>query len=286
MPRIVPAAQRGGRCARLSFCYIRTEPKVSRMQLHAIRKLIMVAFLWATGASLAVADEAAIDAALAAPRMPADRTEDAWRKPRDVLRFLEIENGHHVLDFYAGPGYYSELLSHIVGPTGSVLIYNNELYAQAAHHNLMERLGRKRLPNAKALRESSNYLRLAPASLDRVLFVMVYHDLYWQPRDSPEPMGDAQKVLAILHAALKPGGLVVVVDHVATATGRDNLTAVANRLHRIDPRAVREDFEQAGFEWVAESNVLRNEADDHQKSVFNLAVRKRTDQFIYKFRRR
>jgi predicted methyltransferase len=233
----------------------------------------------------ALADDNPIDAAIAGERMPGDRTEDAWRKPRDVLYFLEIAPGQQVLDFYAGPGYYSELLSHIVGPTGSVLIYNNELYAQAAYSGLMKRLGRNRLPNAKQLKESSNYLTLAPASLDRVLFVLVYHDLYWQPGGSPEPMGDPKKVLAILRSALKPNGLVVVVDHTANATPRENLTSVANRMHRIDPKAVIADFEQAGFTFVGASDVLRNAEDDHTKSVFDPAVRHRTDQFIYKFRR-
>jgi len=226
-----------------------------------------------------------IEIAIASERIPTDRVEDAWRKPRDVLSFLEVAPGQRVLDFYAGPGYYSELLSRIVGPAGSVLIYNNELYAQAAHHDLMNRLGRSRLPNAKMLKESSNYLQLEPESLDRVIFVLVYHDLYWQPRESLEPLGDPKKVLAILRAALKPNGIVVVVDHAANETPRQDLTAVANRMHRIDPKAVLADFEQAGFEFVGASDALRNTADDHSLSVFNPSIRHRTDQFIYKFRR-
>jgi predicted methyltransferase len=226
-----------------------------------------------------------IDAAIAAERMPGDRDEDAWRKPREVLQFLEVAPGQHALDYFSGPGYYSELLSRVVGPTGSVIIYNNELYAQAAHHDLMKRLGRNRLGNAKMIKGSPNYVRLAPASLDRVLFVQVYHDLYWRPRDSPDPLGDPQKALAILHAALKPGGLVVVIDHAANETPREDLVQLASRLHRIDPKAVREDFEQAGFEFVGESDALRSTQDDYNKSVFNPDVRRRTDQFIYKFRR-
>jgi predicted methyltransferase len=226
-----------------------------------------------------------IDAAIASERMPGDRDEDAWRKPREVLRFLEIAPGHHVLDFFSGPGYYSELMSRVVGPSGSVLIYNNELYAQAAHHDLMKRLGRGRLGNAKTIKSAPNYMKLAPVSLDRVLFVQVYHDLYWQPRESPDPTADPQRVLAILRAALKPGGLVVVLDHAANETPRKNLVQLASRLHRIDPKAVREDFEQAGFEFVGESDALRSTQDDYTKSVFNADVRRRTDQFIYKFRR-
>jgi predicted methyltransferase len=249
---------------------------------------LLVALFVSIGSSAIAAEPAtanAIDAALASERMPGDRAEDGWRKSRDVLNFLEVAPGHHVLDFYAGPGYYSELLSRVVGPTGSVIIYNNELYAQAAHHDLMKRLGRKRLPNARMQKEASNYLRLEPESLDRVIFVQVYHDLYWQPRDSMEPMGDAQKVLSRLKAALKPGGLVVVLDHVANETPRADLVSVANRMHRIDPKAVRVDFEQAGFEFAGELNVLRSAEDDHTKSVFNPSIRRRTDQFIYKFKK-
>jgi predicted methyltransferase len=253
------------------------------MQLRSRCLLPLALNLFAWGHA-AFADDP-IAAAIASQRMPTDRVEDAWRKPQEVLQFLEIAPGHHVLDFYAGPGYYSELLAHIVGPTGQVLIYNNELYNQAAHNGLTSRLARKRLPNAIRINAPSNYLKLEPGSLDRVLIVLTYHDIYWQPGDSPEPMGDPDKVLRILREALKPDGLVVVIDHIANPTVRDDITPVANRLHRIDPQVVRADFERAGFVFVDESNVLRHPDDDHSKSVFNASVRHYTDQFIYKFRR-
>ncbi|WP_129649268.1 class I SAM-dependent methyltransferase [Peristeroidobacter agariperforans] len=253
------------------------------MQLISRCLLPLALSLFAWGHT-AVADDP-IAAAIASTRMPADRIEDAWRKPHEVLRFLEIAPGHHVLDFYAGPGYYSELLAHIVGQSGQVLIYNNELYNQAAHNGLTSRLARKRLPNAVRVNAPSNYLKLAPGSLDRVLIVLTYHDIYWQPGDAPEPMGDPEKVLRILREALKPGGLVVVVDHLANPTARENITSVANRLHRIDPQVVRADFERAGFAFVDESTALRHPDDDHTKSVFDASVRHYTDQFIYKFRR-
>jgi predicted methyltransferase len=226
-----------------------------------------------------------IEAAIASERLPTDRIQDDWRKPGEILRFLEVAPGQHALDFFAGPGYYSELLSRVVGPTGSVLIYNDALYTQAAHHDLMVRLTRNRLPNAKAINQPANYLKLKPESLDRVLFVLVYHDIYWHPREAAEPLGNAAKVLANLRAALKPNGLVVVVEHAANETPRSGVTDVANRLHRIDPKIVREDFEQAGFEFVGESDVLRQSNDDHTRSVFSPAVRHRTDQFVYKFRK-
>lgn len=240
--------------------------------------------LWAARPDGVVAEDL-IGAAIASDRIPADRVQDSWRKPDEILRFLEIALGHQVLDFYAGPGYYSELLARIVGSGGRVLIYNNELYNQAAHNGLTARLARNRLPNATRINAPSNYLKLEPGSLDRVLIVLTYHDIYWQPGGSPETMGDPDKVLGILHAALKPGGLVVVVDHIANTTARQDITPIANRLHRIDPEVVRADFTRAGFEFVGESEVLRHSDDDHTKSVFDASVRHNTDRFIYKFRR-
>lgn len=249
--------------------------------------LLLACFLHcAAHARAASAPDDPIAAAIASERMPGDSVEDGWRKPEQVLRFLEVAPGQAVLDFYTGPGYYTELLSRIVGASGRVIAYNNELYNQASHHELLQRLGRKRLANTQRLNAPSNYIPLQPESLDRVLFVLVYHDLYWQPRDAPEPLGDPQKVLRLLHSALKPHGLVVVVDHFAQETPREQAVRVASRLHRIDPKIVRADFEQAGFEFVGEHDALRHSADDYALSVFNPKVRRRTDQFIYKFRKR
>src|SRR3546814_6060897 len=83
-------------------------------------------------------------------------------------------------------------------------------------------------------------------------------------------------------AALKPGGIYVVIDHAAEAGSglRDTDT-----LHRIDPAIVKQQVVAAGFEFVGESPVLANAQDDHTLKVFDPKVRGTTDQFIYKFRK-
>jgi predicted methyltransferase len=48
---------------------------------------------------------------------------------------------------------------------------------------------------------------------------------------------------------------------------------------------VKKEVLAAGFEFVGESNVLRNTADPHDKGVFDDSIRHRTDQFIMKFKR-
>jgi len=85
-----------------------------------------------------------------------------------------------------------------------------------------------------------------------------------------------------VHAALKPGGVFIVIDHVGeTGSGlRDT-----EKLHRIDPKKTRELVEASGFLFDGESDVLRNPADDHTKLVFDDSVRGYTDQFMYRFRK-
>ena len=90
-------------------------------------------------------------------------------------------------------------------------------------------------------------------------------------------------LLASLRVALKPGGVVGVVDHYATA-GRDPFESVM-AVHRIDIDVVRRDFIAAGLESDGESAVLRNPSDDYSRSVFDTAVAGRTDRFVLRFRK-
>lgn len=82
---------------------------------------------------------------------------------------------------------------------------------------------------------------------------------------------------------MKPGGIVGVVDHVAPPGG--DTREIVGKVHRIDPAVIRADFERAGFVFEAESNLLRNPADDHSKSVFDPAVRGKTDRAVLRFRK-
>jgi len=226
----------------------------------------------------------AIAAAIADPnRYVGDREEDAWRMPQAILEFMGVTPGMHVLDYFAAGGYFSELLARSVGPGGSVLVYNNPPYAQFAGETLVKRFANARLPNAKVVTLPTAELNLSPNSLDGVLLVMAYHDLYWTPEGASAPMGVPAQVNAQLFQALKPGGVVVVVDH-AAVSGSDIVTTV-NALHRIDPQVVKSDFAAAGFAFDGESDVLRHPEDDRSKLVFDEALRHKTDRFAYRFRK-
>ena len=238
----------------------------------------------AAAAPAPAADAAAIDASVAnADRPKEDKDQDAWRRPAEVLTFLELRPGLRALDYFAAAGYYTELMSRIVGAEGKVIAYNNDEYRKFSGDAPTKRYGNNRLPNVVEVTQPVDSVQLDPASLDTVLFMQSYHDLYWRPKDGSWPKTDAAKALAQLVPALKPGAVVVVVDHVANAGGEPTETVTA--MHRIDPAILKRDFEAAGLKFDSESPVFANPADDHSKEVFDKSIRHKTDQVMYKFRK-
>jgi predicted methyltransferase len=245
--------------------------------------VLAVLFAW-VGPAAASEDTAAIAAAIASPdRLPDDREQDERRKPAELLEFAGIAPGMDVMDAFSGSGYYTELLSRIVGAKGEVIAYNNGAYAKFAAKGIAVRYANDRLPNVRQVTEEVDKLSLPAASLDAVLFVMSYHDLHWRPADGSWPPTDPMQMLAVLRSALRPGGVVVVQDHVASA-GADPTDSV-DVMHRIDPAVVRRDFEAAGFVFDGESPMLAHPDDDHTKLVFDPSIRGKTDQFVYRFRK-
>ena len=75
---------------------------------------------------------------------------------------------------------------------------------------------------------------------------------------------------------------MLVIDHAAAAGSG---TRDSNALHRIDPATVRAELEKAGFKFEGESLLLRNADDPRTALVFDPAIRGKTDQFIYRFRK-
>ncbi len=246
-----------------------------------------VIWIGAAAAEAPVAEEAAaataLDAAFASPDRPkADVEQDARRHSHAVLAFLGVKPGMHVIDVFSAGGYNTELLARTVGVKGQVIAYNNPAYAAFAAKGIAERYASGRLGNVRQVTAEVGDLDLAPASLDAALFVMSYHDAYWRPKDGSFDKTDPAELLARLFAALKPGGMVVVQDHVANPGAEPGVDA---ELHRIDPARVRRDFEHAGFVFDGSSDVLVHPADDHTKVVFDPSVQGRTDQFVYRFRK-
>jgi predicted methyltransferase len=238
----------------------------------------------AAAAAAPTADSTAIDAAVASTdRTAEDKERDARSRPAEVLTFMELRPDQSALDYFAAAGYYTELMSRVVGPNGKVIAYNNPEYRKFSQDGPTKRYGNNRLPNVTEVTTPVEAVQLEPASLDAVLFMQGYHDLYWRPKDGSWPQTDPAKALAQIVPALKPGAVVVVVDHVANAGVEP--TESATSMHRIDPAIIKRDFEAAGLKFESESPAFASSADDHSKEVFDKAIRYKTDQVMYKFRK-
>lgn len=222
-----------------------------------------------------------VSAAVANPdRLEGDSDADGRRKPGDVLDFFGIEPDMQVLEMFAGGGYYTEILSYLVGPRGRVVAQNNTPYLGYAKKTLDRRFTPGRLENVDRLTAENNELDLPAGRFDAALFILAYHDVYYVDDAIGWAQIDGPALLAEVYQALKPGAVVGVVDHVATAGAP---AEVGTTLHRIDPALLRSDFEAAGFVFDAEAELLRNPQDDHDKPVFAPEIRGNTDRFVYRF---
>jgi predicted methyltransferase len=177
-----------------------------------------------------------------------------------------------------GGGYFTRILSAAVGPNGQVIAYQPAefiAFQKSYGENLKTVSGAYK--NVTPLDASLQKLDL-PDGLDLVLTVQNYHDLHLKPF----PADTASKVNAEVFKSLKPGGIYLVVDHVA-APGSG--LAAADAVHRIEPSIIKSEVEAAGFKLETESPLLRASTDPHTASVFDPAIRGKTDQAVLKFRK-
>jgi predicted methyltransferase len=215
-------------------------------------------------------------------RSEADAARDAQRKPAEVMEFMAIAPGMAVLDMFSGGGYYTELLSLVVGPQGSVTGQSNAAYLRFSGEESAARYKDDRLPNTSVLMAENNELMLSANSYDAVTMILGYHDIYYADTDIGWDLIDAPKLLAELYKGMKPGAILGIVDH-AAAPGSPSETG--GTIHRIDRGLVVSEVEAAGFVLDGESDVLRNPHDDYETSVFDPELRGKTDRFVLKFRK-
>ncbi|PCJ25730.1 MAG: hypothetical protein COA96_06805 [SAR86 cluster bacterium] len=210
-------------------------------------------------------DTAALERAMASSDRPAaDKERDASRQAPAVLDFLGVEAGMTVLDINASGGWYTEVLSYAVGSNGKVLMQNRPggRAAEAA--------------TAKATRLANVEEWLTPISdipansVDFAITALNFHDFH-----NSDPAA-AQGILAQVIAALKPGGILGVIDHEGT-TGADNAT-----LHRIAFDDAVKALLQSGLALVGSSEVLDNDADDHSIGPFDPSLGRNTDRLVLK----
>lgn len=209
-------------------------------------------------------------------RPAADVERDGARHPAEILAFARVAPGDRIADVRPGGGYFTTLFSLAVGPSGHV--YGFIPNRTAERDNVTFASVDERLANTSKVNGDLDGASFAfDAPLDVVFMSQEYHD-FTIPRFGV----DVDRMNARVFEALKPGGLYVLIDHEAAAgTG----ISVAGTLHRIEGAALRRQVEAAGFVFEGESPVLRNPADDHSINVFDAAIRGKTDQFVYRFRK-
>jgi len=251
--------------------------------MRALRIAAFFLTVAATSSASPVARTDAIAAAVAAPdRSPDNVKLDESRKPAEVLRFLGLRPGMRVADPFGGNFYWAEITGRVVGPTGHVTVWEPQQFytqkvadayqaVQAKQPNVWMRVSPMEAPDIPA------------GKYDFMLINLDYHDVYWQNAKRGIPRMDPDQWLKTIYAAMKPGGIVGIVDHVANAN--DDTRATVEKLHRIDPEVIKADFKRAGFQLVGTSDILRNPNDDHSLLVFDPNIRGKTDRFVFKFRK-
>ena len=217
--------------------------------------------------------------AVADPQRPAaDRERDAARYPAELLAFAQIGPGEKVGDYMMGGGYWTRILSRVVGPQGRVYaVQPDQFIAFRAAYATEQDAAVAGRANVVPLRGPIDAPPF-PEPLDTIITVQNLHDLYL----GAMPGGTAARAIAALYAALKPGGTLLVVDHSA-APGAG--LAAANTVHRMDRAAALAALTSAGFVLDAESELYSRPDDPRTANVFDPSIRGQTDQFVLRFRK-
>ena len=253
------------------------------MRLTTSATLLVSSTLFAA-AALAHPDRPAatpayVTAALNDPARKDDAANDARRHGAEVVTFAGVKPGDSVLELAPGEGYWTRIFSGVVGTKGHVYTvwpHGFDTIAAKSMANWQELVKKPPYTNVVVLPQANDALS-APQPVDVVFTSQNYHD-YHDKFMGPVDMAKFNKEV---FDALKPGGVYVVIDHVANA-GDTNAT---ESLHRIDPAVVTKEVEAAGFVLDGSSDALKNPADDHKVKVFDPAIRGKTDQFILRFKK-
>jgi len=245
-------------------------------------KLLVTTALLALAVPLATHAQtvpAPITAALAdAGRPAADKERDAARHPGELLAFAGIKPGDKVADFIMGGGYFTRILAKTVGDKGRVYAYQPAEFIQYRPAYADEqKAATAGYANVTALSDSLAAVKFAEP-LDAIITVQNWHDLHLKM----SPPGFAASMAKRLYDNLKPGGVLLVVDHVATD---DPGFTAPDKLHRIDPAAARAEIQSVGFTFDGSLPMLANPADPHTALVFDPSIRGKTDQFVFRFRK-
>jgi predicted methyltransferase len=227
--------------------------------VYSIRKSLVIAIclVGVSGTAAAIAPDF-MDKLTADSRPMEDRIRDGARRPYQVMMLLGVEEGMTVVDVGSGGGWWARVFSAAVGPSGTVLAQGVRGDGSA-----LEALGNVTLVSSGHADMDANIADVAITALN------IHHAN--AERGVPYMEG--------LYKILKPGGVAAIIDHVGMPGGPNAQT------HRMLPSDARAWIEAAGLEIVEESDILRQNADDHMMSATDPRLGRNPDRFLFVVRK-
>jgi predicted methyltransferase len=252
------------------------------MRAFSIAALLLVTALPVSAKPVAPPSKIAVSVANTAARTPDNVKLDDARKPAQVLAFLGLKPGMHVLDLFGANAYWAEITSPVVGPKGHVTVWNpSQFYSDKRKAAFAAFMASH--PNVSITVSPFEAPDLPKKYADWVILNDNYHDTYWHNDERHVPRMDPAAFLKAVYASMKPGAVIGVIDHVANKN--DDVRATVEKFHRIDPEVIKADFKRAGFVLVGSSDLLRNSTDDHSLEVTDAKIVGHTDRVIFKFKK-
>lgn len=240
------------------------------VRAHCSRWMSAAVFSLAALCGAAQADSA-LDAALAGEhRSEANRARDVYRHPVETLGFFGIKPDMTVVELWPGRGWYTEVLAPYLRDKGKLYAAHFPAQSEVEYYQKGLAAFKAMLAANPALYDRVVLTELGPpdsvavapaASADAVLTFRNMHNWMGQ--------GNDVKVMQAAFAALKPGGVLGVVEHRAAA----NATAeqVKDSGYMTEEMVIKA-AEAAGFVLEAKSEINANPRDtrDHPKGVWTL----------------
>ncbi len=244
------------------------------MKLSRLSLLMLIGILVQPVMNGALAEEPALDLSeiLAGDwRSEEERARDEFRNPQETLAFFGLEPGATVVEIWPGRGWYTKILAPYVNQTGGTYYSANfdpnsdRSFVAAALKNFKETF----IDQPEIYGAVNNTVfpalegeTIAPAgSADLVVTFRNVHNMV--------PGGYAEKALTDMYVALKPGGVLGVVDHRLPKSIAQDDEVSSGYLHEDDTIKL---IESVGFVFEAASDVNNNPKDtaDHPFGVWTL----------------
>ena len=233
------------------------------------RLLTTLTCLAAFGATGVVAQSVApskdIAAGIAAStRTPANRARDRYRHPAETLAFFGVKPTQTIVEFLPAGGWYTEILAPIVKGRGEYVALVPAAQADRTRKTFAEKVAIYGATKVATIDFKTGASSIPAGSADVVLTFRNVHNLLMQ--DDPAV---ASRVFAGFYAALKPGGVLGVVDH---RLPEEMDTAREKTSGYIKRSTIVRLAQQAGFTLAGESRINANPKDshDHPEGVWTL----------------